>query len=121
MLLYRDTFEIIVSAGRIDTSCTHMGIMTARSLFLITIVSFFVIVAADLELVNDEDLEKLITTENFVVALFRARKLQLSFKIAIINVYSLKHVLLFLLQKIVQAAMNWNRNCSPFEKIWSIR
>merc|ERR1712071_553825 len=61
------------SAGRIDTSCTHMGIMTARSLFLITIVSFFVIVAADLELVNDEDLEKLITTENFVVALFRAQ------------------------------------------------
>merc|ERR1712071_386675 len=53
------------SAGRIDTSCTHMGIMTARSLF--------VIVAADLELVNDEDLEKLITTENFVVALFRAQ------------------------------------------------
>jgi len=41
------------------------------SLIFFTVLSFFALTYADLELVNDEDLEKLIATEKFVVVLFR--------------------------------------------------
>jgi len=39
---------------------------------ILIVLSYFVLISADLELVNDEDLEKLIATEKFVVVLFRS-------------------------------------------------
>lgn len=46
--------------------------MKGRILIVLTVLSYFVLISADLELVNDEDLEKLIATEKFVVVLFRS-------------------------------------------------
>lgn len=46
--------------------------MKGRNLILLAILSHFLLVSADLELVNDEDLEKLIAAEKCVVVLFRS-------------------------------------------------
>lgn len=47
--------------------------MTCRAIFLVLLVTLLSIVSihADLELVSDEDLEKLIANEKNVIALFR--------------------------------------------------
>ena len=44
--------------------------MKGRILIVLTVLSYFVLISADLELVNDEDLEKLIATEKFVVVFY---------------------------------------------------
>ncbi len=51
------------------------GKMTCRFLLVVVFLSFVISAWANLEQVNDADLEKLIANEKFVVTLFRTGKL----------------------------------------------
>ena len=81
------------------------------SLIFFTVLSFFALTYADLELVNDEDLEKLIATEKFVVVLFRAG---ITYGFSLLPLKQSNHCLL---QKTVQLVMSWNHNYFLFERI----